>query len=132
MRVVKMQGVKTAANRASKKAKEVLVVDTDRMGKAGEALAHSMLSNPQIALGPHADTFENHKADSNVRKAAYSVLSRTLMIWFKSGVYRYDGVKLPTWLAFRDAPSKGSFVQQFVIGPDRKNPIIKGERIGDA
>lgn len=130
MRVVRTQGIKTAANRASKKAKAPLSVKglQEAIQEMTKETLEEEVTPTQLVLGDHADMFESPES-SNVKKAAYSVLSKMLVIWFKSGMYRYDGVPLKVWLKFKDASSKGAFVGSDIVGPDRLNPIYKGVKV---
>lgn len=63
---------------------------------------------------------------SNVIGAGYSMSKQMLTIRFKSGTYSYPNVPLSLWEQFKAHPSKGKFVQTYIIGPDRSNPLHKG------
>jgi hypothetical protein len=134
----KRQGLKTATHNARKSAtgrleeskpnfqtipvgtgdrKIIVDLDTTAIEVRSNALA-----------GEHMDSFQSPES-SNVVGASYSSLSQMLHINFKSGTYRYDNVPVHVWAMFKEAKSKGAFINAVFIGPDRKNPKYKGVKI---
>lgn len=84
------------------------------------------VSNPIEA----ADTFVFANS-SNVVSGDYGENSRVMHIEFKSGRYAYHGIPKEVWEGLKAAPSAGAYINSVIVGPDRKNPIYKGVRIGD-
>jgi hypothetical protein len=54
-----------------------------------------------------------------------------LTVFFHSAGYYYENVPMEMWNHFRTFMSKGIWVNSYLVGSDRKNPIFKGTKIVD-
>lgn len=60
------------------------------------------------------DDFLIVEGSTSVRGAAYNAAVEILTVDFTSGTYEYLGVPEHVWQAFKDAPSKGRFLNSDV------------------
>lgn len=82
------------------------------------------------------DKFDSPES-SKVHSATYNPTQNLLTIHFKnrpdfsviSATYKYREYPPGMWDLFKTAPSKGKFVLEYIVGPDRNNPIYKGVRV---
>jgi hypothetical protein len=66
---------------------------------------------------PSPSSFEKVKNSSNITEIGYHPDSKTLHVKFQGGShYTYHGVHPTLWEQLRKAPSKGSFIHQFIKG----------------
>lgn len=78
-------------------------------------------------------TIDSHRFvnSSNVVSGIYDKITKIMWISFNSGQYKYHDVPPEIWEGLKSAPSAGVYINAVIVGPDRKNPIYKGVRIGD-
>lgn len=79
------------------------------------------------APGPDTMDFPN---SSNVMSASYYADKEMLTITFKSGTYSYDDISPEMWQSLRMSPSAGTWVNSYLVGPDKKNPYYTGVKLG--
>jgi hypothetical protein len=66
---------------------------------------------------PDSPLFEKVKNSSNITEIGYQPDSKTLHVKFQGGThYTYHGVHPTLWEQLRKAPSKGSFIHEFIKG----------------
>lgn len=78
--------------------------------------------------GTEYHSFQN---SSNVIAGDYNPKTKIMHISFKSGQYEYKDIPDKVWVDLLMAESAGVYINSVIVGPDRKNPIYKGVRIGD-
>jgi hypothetical protein len=103
------------------------------MGKMKTAQIQQDREKPETQVAPAKSKWDHYDVvdSQTVREADYNEEKRVMEISFKSSRYRYESIPPAFWEDFKTCPSKGSFVQARIVGPDRKNNLIKGTLVSE-